>query len=271
METKHPNFICPICGSTTHYAKGLCRSCYARELSRKKSGKADYPKNLIMKIGILEEYISQDMKIRMDQLIDSNIFSTTNKAVLIGMYKEHKTIYLLAEELGCTKQNVSSMHVRALEKFRSTICLDYLYGIHDLDTVVNYYMHADGAKKRHTSDTGIQNDENILDPPTASEILLKERINEYDNKLKSVEQQLYKIHDLLKENAILKDIKGFPASAKRSLGNMGIKTMSDLLFASKVLPHSRVMHKRTYAALESWAESVGITLGEELGIKPLKF
>ena len=255
---KYPNFICPRCGNKKHYAKGLCRSCYAKSHRHQLMKTLNYPVNLLLKIGIAETDITDDMEERMDKLMYAKILCRKNaEEILLGIYQDHKTEAFLAEEFGCTRQNISITLLASLEKLRNPVCLDYIYGINpNLEDVVLYFVS--GGKKPKQPEPY---------EPTTSDVVVDETLVEYEEKIAKIQEHITKVKQSLSEHRLIKECDELPIRVRRAMERVGIKTIPDLMMASKIIPYSRLFQKKTYDTIVEWAASIGITIGEEFGIK----
>lgn len=262
MKTLHPNFSCPQCGNTKHYAKGLCKACYARKRHRILCKSSDFPVNLILKLGITEEDVTDDMMERMENLLYSGILKgRDSENIIVDIFKNHKTAQLIANEYGCTRQNISAIKLRSLEILSNPVCLDYLYGsIENISDVSQHFK----LRKRITEPAPtpvVKKTE-----PDYSTVFVDEQLKSYEEKLEKIQGRLNKVRKEFEQRNLIRDCADAPCKIRRALNKIGIKTIADLMLASKLLPQSKALRKSVYDDVVKWAESIGITIGEELGI-----
>ena len=249
MSDQTKNFICPICGSTKRYAKGLCKNCYTRERRRTTGLNCmEYPANLLVAIGINLSDITDEMSQRLDSLIEFGIFSESTEYVLMQIFKEHNTISNLARKLNCSRQNIHRRKDDALKVLRGSYCLDYLYGSEIKSAFV----------KVEDSPEDMKNDS------TVAEEHLEYRVEEFRERLEDNSVRLEKLKCMLKENKLISKFDDLTHSCKITLKRIGINTVSDLIYASKVLPNVR-MSPDTFKSICEWSKSHGIIIGRDLG------
>lgn len=235
LRKKSSDFVCPQCGDTKYYAKGLCRNCYERKRNHRISTKGEYPTNLLVKIGIRESDITPGMKERMDELLNSNILTRKNATeIILGIYKEDKTETILAKKLKCTRQNISAIAIASIDELGNPVYIDFLY------------------------------DNNV----PISDSIIRKQLSTYEEQVDDIKEKIKQIRSSLNQKKLIRAYKGqLPAKAIRALNRVGIQTISDLILASKVLPHTKMFRSDTYNMIVEWAASIGITIGEEFGVK----
>ena len=258
MKTKHPNFTCPKCGVSEHYARGLCKACYMKMRHHNLVKTSQYPINLLLRIGISEESITEDMQERMEKLIPSKIFNRSDaEYVLYGIFRDCKTGTIVAKELNCTSQNVSIVLNDALEILRNPVCIDYLYGIvANLEDVVLYFTKKI-KPKRKAVDCDI----------SVSGVIINDILNSYESRVSEIPNHIEKVRKAIDECKYIEEYSDeLPVNVRRAMERVGIKTIPDLMLASKILPHTKLFSKQAYDQIVEWAASIGITIREEFGI-----